>query len=366
MKPKILSYFCTMKDPRIDRKKLHPLDNIIFITISAVLCGAETWEDIEDFGYAKFDWFSSILDMKNGVPSHDTFNRFFRALKPGEFESHFIKWTQSIISEYDYEFVSIDGKTICQASKMSNHGSIHIVSAWASRNNLTLGQIRTSEKSNEITAIPELLKSLMLENCIVTIDAMGCQKEIAKQIRAEKADYILAVKENHPILYDEIMSSFSMLKSEVLESPVEIDHGRIETRKYYLISNLKYISQAQEWKDLKSIVMVESERIHKKTGEIQKQTRYFISSVNEVQKTATGIRSHWEIENKVHWMLDVTMNEDKSAKREGYAAQNFSMVSKLALNLLRKEERKISIRRKRKIAGWVDEYLWKILGLLNQ
>jgi predicted transposase YbfD/YdcC len=262
--------------------------------------------------------------------------------------------------------VSIDGKTIRQASKMSHHGSIHIVSAWASRNNLTLGQVRTSEKSNEITAIPELLKSLMIENCIVSIDAMGCQKEIAQQIREEKAEYILAVKENHPILYEDIKSCFSMLKSDEFVAPIEVGHGRIETRKYYLISNLKYISQAKDWKDLKSILMVESERIHKKTGEVQSQTRYFISSLNEVKKAATGIRSHWEIENKVHWMLDVAMNEDKSAKRDGYAAQNFSMVNKLALNLLRKEERKISIRRKRKIAGWVDEYLWKILGLLNQ
>jgi len=365
MKPQILSYFCTMKDPRIDRKKLHPLENIIFISIASVLCGAETWEDIEDFGYAKFDWLSGILDMKNGVPSHDTFNRFFRALNPGEFEQHFIKWTQSIINQRDYEFVSIDGKTICQASKMNTNGSIHIVSAWASRNNLTLGQVKTAEKSNEITAIPELLESLMLKNCIVTIDAMGCQKDIAKKIREEKADYILAVKENHPILYDEIRSSFSMLKSEEFLPPIEADHGRIETRKYYLISNLKYISQAEEWKDLKSIIMVDSERIHKKTGEIQKQIRYFISSVTEVEKTATGIRNHWGIENKLHWVLDVAMNEDKSAKRDGYAAQNFSMVNKLALNLLRKEERKVSIRRKRKIAGWVNEYLWKILGLIN-
>jgi len=355
-----------MKDPRIDRKKLHPLDNIIFISIAAVLCGAETWEDLEDFGYAKFDWLSGILDMQNGVPSHDTFNRFFSALNPGEFESHFIKWTQSIISEHDYEFISIDGKTIRQASKMSNNDSIHIVSAWASRNNLTLGQVRTSEKSNEITAIPELLKCLMLENCIITIDAMGCQKEIAKQIREEKGDYILAVKENHPTLYQEIVSSFSMLKSEQFAPPIEIDHGRIETRKYYLISNLKYISKAKEWKDLKSIIMVESERIQKKTGEVQRDVRYFISSLKDVEKSAIGIRSHWEIENKLHWVLDVAMNEDKSAKRDGYAAQNFSMVSKLALNLLRKEERKVSIRRKRKMAGWVDEYLWKILGLLNK
>jgi predicted transposase YbfD/YdcC len=356
-----------MKDPRIVRGKLHPLENIIFISIAAVLCGAETWEDLEDFGYAKFEWFSGILDMKNGVPSHDTFNRFFRALNPGEFEKHFTAWAQSIVSKHDYEFVSIDGKTIRQASKMSKNGSIHIVSAWASRNNLTLGQVKTSEKSNEITAIPELLSSLLLEGCVVTIDAMGCQKEIAKQIRKEKADYILAVKENHPHLYEDIKSSFSMLKSERFFPPTEIDHGRIETRKYYTINNLRHISNVDQWKDLQSIIMVESERIIKKTGEIQTQTRYFISSLkNDIEKAAAGVRSHWGIENKLHWTLDVTMNEDQSAKREGFAAQNFSLVNKVALNLLRKEERKISIRRKRKIAGWVDDYLWKILELLNQ
>jgi predicted transposase YbfD/YdcC len=366
MEPQILSYFRTMKDPRIDRKKLHPLENLIFITIAAVICGAETYEDIEDFGYAKFEWLSGILDMKNGVPSHDTFNRFFRALNPGEFEKHFIAWAQSIISEHDYEFVSIDGKTIRQASRMNNNTNIHIVSAWASRNNLTLGQVKTSEKSNEITAIPELLESLALKDCIITIDAMGCQKEIAKKIREEKADYILAVKENHPHLYEEIRSSFSMLRSEEFESPIEADHGRIESRKYHLIHNLKHISQVAEWKGLKSIVMVDSERIHKKTGEIQRETRYYISSHKEVEKIATGIRSHWGIENKVHWLLDVVMNEDKSAKRNGYAAQNFSLVNKLALNLLRKEERKVSIRRKRKMAGWVNEYLWKILEFLKQ
>jgi predicted transposase YbfD/YdcC len=356
-----------MKDPRIDRKKMHPLENIIFISIAAVLCGAETWEDLEDFGHAKFDWFSNILDMKNGVPSHDTFNRFFQALNPGEFEKHFIAWAQSIITKHAYEFVSIDGKTIRQASKMNNNGSIHIVSAWASRNNLTLGQVKTSEKSNEITAIPELLESLMLKDCIVTIDAMGCQKEIAKKIRKEGADYILAVKENHPHLYDEIRSSFSTMQSKQFTSEAELDHGRIETRKYHLINNLKYISEADQWKDLSSVIMVESERIQKKTGEIQTQTRYFISSIkDDVEKVSTGIRCHWGIENKLHWVLDVAMNEDKSAKREGYAAQNFSMVNKLVLNLLRKDGRKVSIRRKRKIAGWVNDYLWSILELLTE
>jgi predicted transposase YbfD/YdcC len=354
-----------MKDPRIDRKKLHPLDNIIFISIAAVLCGAETWEDIEDFGYAKLDWLSDILDMTNGVPSHDTFNRFFKALAPEEFEKHFAAWAQSLMTKYEYEFVNIDGKTIRQASKM-NDSSIHIVSAWANRNELTLGQVKTSEKSNEITAIPELLEYLLLEDCTVTIDAMGCQKVISNKIREKGADYILAVKENHPTLYEEIISSFSLLQSEQFESPIEAGHGRIETRKLSLISNLKYISKATEWKDMRYIIKVESERIVKKTGEVQNETRYFITSLVDVEKTAEGIRSHWGIENKLHWILDVEMNEDKSAKREGYAAQNFSMVNKLALNLLKKDGRKVSIRRKRKMAGWINDYLWSILELINQ
>jgi predicted transposase YbfD/YdcC len=355
-----------MKDHRIDRGKMHPLDNIVFITIAAVLCGAETWEEIEDFGHVKFDWLSTILDMKNGVPSHDTFNRFFAALDPAEFETHFTSWAQSITKETDTEFVSIDGKTIRQASKMSENGSIHIVSAWANRNELTLGQVKTCEKSNEITAIPKLIASLLLEGKIVSIDAMGCQKEIAEAIREKKGDYILAVKGNHPYLYDEVRSSFSLLKSTEFSSPTEADHGRIEIRKYHLINNLKHISRIEEWKDLKSIIMVESERIIKKTGETKCEKRYFISSLNDIEKVATGIRSHWGIENKLHWVLDVVMNEDKSAKRKNHVPQNFSMVNKLALNLLRKDERKISLRRKRKIAGWDNDYLWKLIASPTQ
>lgn len=366
MKSHILKYFCTMKDHRIDRSKMHSLNNIIFITIAATLCGAETWEEIEDFGWVKFDWLSGILDMTNGVPSHDTFNRFFANMDPEEFEKHFTAWAQSIIKEADSEFVSIDGKTIRQASKMSENGSIHIVSAWASRNELTLGQVKTDEKSNEITAIPKLLDALLLKGKIVSIDAMGCQKEIAKKIRDKEGDYILAVKGNHPTLYDEIISSFSLLNSTEFCPDVEADHGRVETRKYHLINNLKYISKAEEWKDLTSIVMVETERYIKKTGETQYEKRYYISSLNDVEKAAMGIRSHWGIENKLHWVLDVVMNEDKSTKRKNYVSQNFSLLNKLALNLLRRDERKISIRRKRKIAGWDNDYLWKLMVSLTQ
>ena len=249
---------------------------------------------------------------------------------------------------------------------MSENGNIHIVSAWASQNNLTLGQVKTSEKSNEITAIPELLEYLLLEGNVITIDAMGCQKDIAHKICEKGGDYILAVKENHPLLYDEVRSSFSIMKSEEFHPPVELDHGRIETRNYYLISNLKHISKVNEWKNLNAIIMVDSERINKKTGEIQQEKRYFISSLTNIEKVATGIRSHWGIENKLHWVLDVAMNEDKSAKRKNFAAQNFAMVNKLVLNMLKKDQRPISIRRKRKIAGWDPNYLWKILTLLSQ
>ena len=364
MKPEILSYFCTMKDPRIDRKKLHPLENIVFIAIAAILCGAETWEDLEEFGYAKFDWLSSILDMKNGVPSHDTFNRFFSALDPGVFETHFIAWTQSIISDHEeIDFVSIDGKTIRQASKMSNNGSIHIVSAWSNRHEVTLGQIKTDEKSNEITAIPLLLDALLLKNSVITIDAMGCQKAIAKKIIDKKADYILSVKGNHPILEQEIISSFSLQKTQSCEITLDFGHGRIEQRKYSVISNLKYITKKEEWEGLKSIVRVDSVREDKKSQKIEEQTRYYICSVKDCKTISQGIRAHWGIENKLHWTLDMVMNEDKSSKRDGYAAQNFSMVNKIALNILRKEESKGSLRRKRKRAGWNNDFLWSMLKL---
>ena len=364
MRHGILSYFCTMKDPRIDRKKLHPMENIIFITIAAILCGAETWEDLEDFGYDKLDWLSGILDMKNGVPSHDTFNRFFSALDPGVFETHFIAWTQSIICDHkELDFVSIDGKTIRQASKRSDNGSIHIVSAWSNRNEVTLGQIKTDEKSNEITAIPQLLEVLLLENSVITIDAMGCQKDIAKKIIDKGADYLLAVKGNHPTLEQDIMNSFSLQKVQSSESTFDFGHGRIEHRKYSVISNLKYISQKEEWAGLKSIIRVDTVREHKKSLKQETQTRYYIGSLTDCKAIAQGIRAHWGIENKLHWTLDMVMNEDKSAKRAGYAAQNFSMVNKIALNILRKEEHKISLRRKRKRAGWNGNFLWSMLEL---
>lgn len=366
MQPKILSYFCTMKDPRIDRKKLHPLDNIVFISIAAVICGTETWEEIEDFGYAKFHWLSTILDMTNGVPSHDTFNRFFSSLEPGVFEEHFIKWVQSIVGKVEQEFVSIDGKTIRRASKMLDSSGIHIVSAWASNNEAVLGQIKTEEKSNEITAIPKLLDALFLERCTVTIDAMGCQKSIAKKIREKEADYILAVKENHPKLHDDIKSSFSLQRSEELDMGYEIGHGRIEHRKYSIINDLKYVGNIEEWKDCKSIVRVESVRIIKKSGETSEETRYYLSSLTDINQISKGIRSHWGIENKLHWVLDVSMDEDMSSKRSGHAAENFSMVKKMSLNMLRRDERKISINRKRKIAGWENDYLLHIIGMTGE
>jgi predicted transposase YbfD/YdcC len=288
-----------MKDPGIDRKKSHPLENIILISIAAIICGAETWDEIEDFGYVKFDWLSGFLNMQNGVPSHDTFNRFFSLLDPNEFEKHFISWTQSIVSKYDCEFVSVDGKSLNRASKMLDNGNIHIVNARASLNEVALGQFKTSEKSNEITAIPSLLDSLFLENCIVSLDAMGCQKKIAEKIRERKADYILSVKENHSTLYEEVRSCFSSLQAEEVSMPIEADHGRIENRQYFLIKNLNHITGAGEWQDLKSLVKVESERIIKKTREEQRESRYFITSLTDIEKSAQGVRLHWGVENKL-------------------------------------------------------------------
>jgi predicted transposase YbfD/YdcC len=355
-----------MEDPRIERGKLHPLENVIFIGIAAVICGAEKWEDLEDFGSAKQGWLSSFLDMHNGVPSHDTFNRVFQALSPIEFEKHFTQWVQSLVGSIANEYVSIDGKRIRQASKMLSSSNIHIVSAWASHNEVTLGQIKTEDKSNEITAIPKLLDSLMLGNSIVTIDAMGCQKEIASKIKEGEADYILAVKENQKQLYQGIINSFGALSSQIYEPDIESNHGRIEERKYFVCNNLKYIQAKEEWQDLQSVIKVESKRIDKKTGETSYDTRYYISSIGDCEKIGKGIRYHWGIENKLHWVLDMNFNEDRSAKRKGFAAQNFSLLNKLALNLLRKEDTPISLHRKRNRAGWDNDYLWKILNAIAQ
>jgi len=375
MRKPFLSYFRTMKDHRINRKKRHPLENIIAITIVAVICNSDTWEDVAFFGEMKKDFFSKFLDLSNGIPSKDTFRRFFAALDPEVFESHFLQWAQSLAKNIDQEIVSIDGKTIRQASRMQSDNPIHLVSAWASHNELILGQLKTEEKSNEITAIPHLLESLFLEGATVTIDAMGCQKSIVNQIVIEKkADYVLALKENHPTLLEEVTQSFKEKPCHEFYQTLDYGHGRIEERKCSIINDLGFIFDKASWTNLRSIVRIDSQRIIKKTGEIQQETRYYISSLTDAEKTSKAIRCHWGVENKVHWCLDMTFGEDSSSKRAGFSSQNFSLINKIALNLIRKNIDKdieskrfkkwTSIKSRRRLAHFCDDYLLELLNLI--
>lgn len=358
-----LMYFSEMKDPRVERTKRHLLSDLMFITIAAVLSGAETWNAIEDYGLAKQEWLKSKLELPNGIPSHDTFNRLFAAVDSDEFERVFLKWIKSIQKQTNGEVVSLDGKTMRGTRINGSKYATHIVSAWADKNELILGQIKVDEKSNEITAIPKLLDSLLLEGTTVTIDAMGCQKKIARKIVSKGANYILSVKDNQGELFDDIKDSFKVIKPSDSYQDIDYGHGRIEERKCSVITDLGLVENASKWKGLESIIRMDRTRFFKATGKEQTQTSYYISTLNNANEISNGIRKHWGIENKVHWILDVAFNEDLSRKRIGNAAKNFTNINRIAINMLRADDKKASMVRKRLAAGWDDDYMLKLLKI---
>jgi predicted transposase YbfD/YdcC len=359
-----IKYFTELTDPRIDRSKEHLMGDIIFITIAAVICGAETWNDIENYGKSKEAWLRQYLQLPHGIPSHDTFNRFFSALDPEEFEQAFIRWVSDVAEMTKGEIVSIDGKSL-RGTREASHSkrAVHIVSAWANSNQLSLGQVKVDEKSNEITAIPKLLEVLALQGCMVTIDAMGCQKEIAEKIINKEADYILAVKGNQGSLEEDIKRTERFCSPAEEWSEEDFGHGRIENRKCSIYKDLSFIENAVQWKALKAVIKIESCRYLKSEGKEETESRYYITSSSETaEKLSKAIRSHWGIENSLHWVLDVSFREDDSRKREGYLAQNFSMINRIALNLIKNEQsKKRSVKGKRLDAGWNNDYLLKIL-----
>jgi predicted transposase YbfD/YdcC len=360
-----LKYFAELRDPRVERNREHLLEEILFIAIAAVLSGAESWNDIADYGLDKQEWLKTFLQLPGGIPSHDTFNRVFAALDPEEMERGFAAWVSSIAKLTAGEVVAIDGKTLCGTRETGKKQFVHMVSAWASANNLVLGQRKVDEKSNEITAIPKLLEALELSGTVVTIDAMGCQREIASRIVAKKADYVLAVKDNQGLLAEQVRDSFLLVESDAVAEEIDCGHGRVEQRKCSVIADLSMIEKASEWASLQGLVRIESERYHKVSGRIEREIRYYITSLRpDAARLNAVIRQHWGIENKLHWVLDVGFSEDLDRKRAGHSAQNFSLLNRIALNLLKQETTfKRGIKGKRLKAAWNHPYLLKLLGI---
>jgi predicted transposase YbfD/YdcC len=358
--------FSTLTDPRSHINRLHLLNDVLLIGVVSVLCGAETWKQMIQFGKSKESFFRKFLLLPNGIPSEDTINRVFSSINNLDFENCFIEWVNSISTLSTGQVIAIDGKTIRGAKSHGKKSAIHMVSAWACENNLVLGQIKVDEKSNEITAIPNLLEILDIQSSIITIDAMGCQKEIAKTIIDNDANYILAVKENQASLLETVQDEFLFSKDITKDISVDGDHGRIETRVCSVITDFQHVDKNGEWENLSAVIKIESQREFKNSDKpTEKAIRYYISSCtlepNEFQKS---IRSHWAIENKLHWVLDVGFNEDASRKRNQNAAQNYSILLKIALNLLKNEKtEKQGIKGKRLKAGWDEGYLLKVIGV---
>jgi predicted transposase YbfD/YdcC len=364
-------HFGELPDPRAQHSIEHLLIDIVMITICAVICGAESWVEIENYGIAKQEWLKTFLELPNGIPSHDTIARVFARLRPERLQQCFLNWVQAVFAISGGQLIALDGKTLRSSyERGGKQGMIHMVSAWVTQNRIVLGQRKVNEKSNEITAIPELLNLLDLTGAVVSIDAMGCQTAIAEQIVEQGGDYVLALKGNQGNLYEDVVQLFDYAQQQTFcgiehdyYETQEQGHGRIETRRYWLMGQTEYLLGAENWAKLTTIGAVESQR---QIGEkLTCETRYYLLSLPlDAQRFAQAVRSHWGIENQLHWILDVAFCEDQSRATLGYSGENLAVIRHLALNLLTQEtSAKGGTRAKRLKAGWDDHYLLKVLSL---
>lgn len=368
----IQAHFGNLEDPRRTYLNDHPLINIITIALCAVIAGAEGWTDVESFGQQKQAWLARFLDLKRGVPAHDTYGRVFARLDPEQFRHSFLSWVQAVFEVSAGQVIAIDGKQLRRShDKTLGKNAIRMVSAWATANHLVLGQVKVGRKSNEITAIPKLLRLLDLKGCIVTIDAVGTQTKIAQQIVDQGGDYLLPVKENQKQLYEDVVLFFKLAQQNdftkvdhTSHRTVDNNHGRMEIRHCWAVSgqeSLSFLRAYADWPHLTSLVMIQSERqLKQKTTQ---ETHYFLTSLpNNARQILAAKRSHWGIENSLHWVLDVAFREDDSRVRHGHAAQNLAILRHMGLNLLKQEKSvKRGIKNKRLQAAWNEDYLVKVL-----
>ena len=370
----IVTHFESLKDPRIERTKKHHLLDILVIALCTLLTGGEGFQDMELFGRSKRPWLQTFLSLPHGIPSHDTFGRVFARLNPRRFQECFLSWTQAVAQLTHGALVSLDGKTVkASFDRATGASPFHMVSAWCSENGgLVVGQIKTDTKSNEITAIPELLQLLAIKGCIVTIDAMGCQTTIAEQIRGQGGDYLLALKSNHKKAYRAVKQHFhqhiehqvAWRTAENFFDAFDDSHGRTVRRRVWTITNLKLIPQLTKWPDLQSVIVVETIRAAYPGASITSDYRIYISSlIRSATVFVVMIRQHWDIENKLHWSLDVTFNEDRCRIRKDSAPENIVALRHIALNLLRQEHtHRMSLRQKRLLCGLDEHYLLTVLS----
>jgi predicted transposase YbfD/YdcC len=361
--------FGDLTEPRRDHTKQHELLDILTIAICCLLCGGQNFVDMAAFGDAKHDWLVTFLALPNGIPSHDTFRRVLLLLDPDEFAAAFLRWTQSLRTAVSAEIVALDGKTVRRSfDRATGRGPIHLVSAWAGANRLVLGQRKTADKSNEITAVPELLRTLELAGCIVTADALNCQKNIAKEISEADADYVLALKGNHPVACEEVKTfltdarhrGFAGVAHDFVET-IAKEHGRLEVRRCWITDQIGWFADRAEWEKLRTVALVESERTV--AGECRVEQRCYLCSIGpDAQLLAQAVRGHWGIENSLHWVLDVQMGEDQCRVRAGHAAHNLATLRRLALNLLRQDKTSTrGIKGKQLKASWDHAYLQSLL-----